>query len=50
VISKFVKKVEVSEEKVVVHFYVGEDHFKRELALAGSLSFSENLGSFSSRL
>ena len=26
VISKFVKKVEETEEKVTVHYYVGEDH------------------------
>ena len=44
-ISKFVKKVEVSKERVTVHYYVGEDHFKRELALHSSHSFSENLGS-----
>ncbi len=45
VISKFVKKVEVSEDSITVHYFVGEEHFKRELALASSLSFSKNLGS-----
>ncbi len=40
VISKFVKKIEVGEDLVLVHYYVGQDHFKRELAHAGS-SFNE---------
>ncbi len=44
-ISKFVRKVEVGEETVTVHYFVGEDHFRRELALASSSSSFENLGS-----
>ncbi len=36
VISKFVKKVEVCEDSITVHNFVGEDHFKRELALSSS--------------
>lgn len=36
VISKFIKKIEVGVDSVLVHYYVGENHFKRELATAGS--------------
>ncbi len=36
VISKFVKKIEVGESSVIVHYFVGENHFKRELAMASS--------------
>ena len=45
VISKFVKKIEVAEDSITVHYFVGDDHFKRELALASSSSSFENLGS-----
>jgi hypothetical protein len=38
VISKFVKKVEVAEDSITVHYFVGDDHFKKRAGI-GRLSF-----------
>ena len=36
VLRRLIHKVEVDVDSVLVHFFVGEQHYERELALAGS--------------
>ncbi|MFZ3229028.1 MAG: hypothetical protein WA160_02395 [Pseudobdellovibrio sp.] len=41
IIQKVVHKIVVKTEEVEVYFYVGEKHYKRELAIAGSRPLPE---------